>query len=546
MAVAALCIALAAVGIAAGTAWKAGGSSTIVFAGASDPTYLDPAFVSDGESFRVTKQIFEGLVELKPGTTVVQPALATSWKVAKDGKTWTFNLRRGVKFHDGTAFNAAAVCTNFNRWFNFSGALQDASATYYYRQIFRGFKRNEDATLTKPLYRSCRAAGPSRAVIRLNFRSGPFLPSLVLSAFSMQSPTAMRRWGADQAELRGGTFYPTGTYAFQHPTGTGPFKFGSWTVGQRVVLNRNNGYWGKKPRIARLIIRPISSNTARLQALQSGEINGYDLVAPQDVPTISSNRRLKVLNRPQFNVAYVTINSSKPPMDKLLVRQAVAYGLDRVGVTRAFYAGRAIVANQFMPPSVPGYAKDVKKYSFNPERAKALLRRAGLTLPVEIEFWHPGTSVARPYMPRPDLNFQAFKASLERSGFRVTAKSVPWRPDYVKNVNQGTAGHLNLIGWTGDYGHPDNFVGTFFQKYNPQFGFRNAALTRLLDRAEAEVNIKKRDALYRQANRLIMQILPGVPYAHTRPALGFQRTVRGYVPSPIGTDLFKPVFIGGQ
>lgn len=546
MVVAALLGALAAVGIAAGTVWKAGGSNTIVFAGASDPTYLDPAFVSDGESFRVTKQMFEGLVELKPGTTVVQPALATSWKVGKDGKTWTFNLRRGVKFHDGTRFNAAAVCANFNRWFNFRGALQDASATYYYRQIFRGFKRNEDSTLTKSLYRSCRAAGQNRAIVKLNFRSGPFLPSLVLSAFSMQSPTAMRRWGADQGELRGGTFYPTGTYAFQHPTGTGPFKFGSWTVGQRVVLNRNNGYWGKKPRLSRLIIRPISSNTARLQALESGEINGYDLVAPQDISTINGNRRLKVLNRPMFNVAYVTINSSKPPMDKLLVRQAVAYGLDRAGVVRAFYAGRAVVANEFMPPSVPGYAKDVKKYPFNPERAKALLRRAGLSLPVEIEFWHPGTSVSRPYMPRPDLNFQAFKASLERSGFKVIAKSAPWRPDYVKNVNQGTAGHLNLIGWTGDYGHPDNFIGTFFQNYNPQFGFRNARLKSLLDRAEAEVNIKKRDALYQQANRLIMQILPGVPYAHTRPALGFQRTVRGYVPSPIGTDLFKPVFIGGQ
>ena len=139
---------------------------TLIYAGASDPTYLDPALVSDGESFRVTKQIFESLVDFAPGTTKIIPALARSWSVAKDGKTYTFNLRSGVKFHDGTAFNAAAVCANFNRWYNFSGPFQDASATYYYQTVFSGFRRNENSTLGKPLYSSCRAASPTKAVIK--------------------------------------------------------------------------------------------------------------------------------------------------------------------------------------------------------------------------------------------------------------------------------------------------------------------------------------------------------------------------------------------
>ena len=118
---------------------------TLIYAGAADPTYLDPALVSDGESFRVTKQIYESLVDFAPGTTRLVPGLAKSWSVAKDGRTYTFNLRGGVKFHDGTAFNAAAVCANFNRWYNFSGPFQDASATYYYQAIFSGFRRNENA-----------------------------------------------------------------------------------------------------------------------------------------------------------------------------------------------------------------------------------------------------------------------------------------------------------------------------------------------------------------------------------------------------------------
>src|SRR5215213_10452047 len=166
--------------VAAGTAGGASRAGTLVFAGASDPTYLDPALVSDGESFRVTKQIFEGLVDFAPGTTRIVPALATSWKVSKDGRSYTFNLRGGVRFHDGTAFNAAAVCANFNRWYNFSGPFQDASATYYYQSIFAGFRRNEVQGLGRPLYQSCRAAGGLKAIVRLARRNGPFLPSLVL------------------------------------------------------------------------------------------------------------------------------------------------------------------------------------------------------------------------------------------------------------------------------------------------------------------------------------------------------------------------------
>jgi peptide/nickel transport system substrate-binding protein len=522
---------------------------TFVFAGAADPTYLDPALVSDGESFRITKQIYEGLVELKPGTTQLQPKLATRWTPSRDGKTWTFTLRRGVKFHDGTPFNSAAVCANFNRWYNWTGPFQDASASYYYRQIFGGFKKNESTGLGVPLYRSCRGKGRYVAVVKLRRRNGPFIPSLVLSAFSMQSPTAMRKYEANKGELASGTFRPTGTYAFSHPTGTGPYKFESWTVGQRVVLTRNNSYWGKKSALARVIVRPISNNTARLQSLQTGEVNGYDLVAPQDVPTIRNDQRLSLLNRKPFNVAYVTINQSKPPMNNILVRKAVAYGLDRASVVRSFYAGRATVANEFMPPAIPGYEPKVTKYPYNPNQAKALLRRAGLSLPVKIEFWWP-TNVSRPYMPSPNLNFQAFKASLEQSGFDVTAVSMPWRPDYVKHVNEGTGGHLNLIGWTGDYADADNFVGTFFQSANPQFGLTRTGahkkIALLLDKAEAEVNQANRVKLYKQINKLIADFVPGVPYAHSTPAVAVQRRVHGYKPSPVGTESFYGVTVGGQ
>jgi peptide/nickel transport system substrate-binding protein len=532
--------ALAAVGTAGGAS-KA--LPTFVFAGASDPTYLDPALVSDGESFRVTEQIFESLVSLKAGSTLVAPGLATKWG-SKNGKDWTFQLRHGVKFHDGTRFNAQAVCYNFNRQYNFTGAFQDASATYYWQTVFQGFHHNGSSDLSPSLYKGCTAKGQYTAVIHLTKKSSSFLPALVISSFGIQSPAALKKYGANQGELRNGTFYPTGTYAFRHPTGTGPFKFKSWTVGEKVELVRNASYWGKKPKLGRVIIRPISNNTARVQALQTGEINGADLIQPQDIPTIKKNKNLYLRNRPSFNVAYVTINQAHAPFNKLAVRQAIAYGLDRASVVKSFYAGRGQVAQEFMPRKLFGWTNKVPKYPYNPAKAKSLLRSAGLSLPVPIEFWYP-TNVSRPYMPNPKLNFEAFSASLENSGFKVTAKSAPWRPDYVKHVNDGTAGDINLIGWTGDFGDPDNFLGTFFKTYSPQWGFRNNAIFNILQKAAGETNYKKRIKLYQQANILIMKFLPGVPYAHSTPALAFQKKVKGYTPSPVGTDPFSPVFFAG-
>jgi peptide/nickel transport system substrate-binding protein len=385
-------------------------TSTLIFAGAADPTYLDPAIVSDGESFRVTKQIFEGLVDLKPGSTTVIPKLATAWKVDKSRKVWTFTLRKGVKFHDGTSFNAAAVCFNFNRWFNFSGPFQDPGATFYYQSIFTGFKHNESSTLGPPLYKSCKAKGSYTAIVTLTKPNGPFIPSLALQSFAMQSPKALQAYGADQGEISNGVFRPTGTYAFQHPVGTGPFTFGGWTVKEKVILNRNNKYWGTKPKLAQVVVRPIADNSARVQSLQTGEINGMDLLQPQDVPTVSGNSNLKVLSRPSFNVAYIGINQAKPPTDKLLVRQAIAYGIDKKSVVNAFYAGRAQVAYEFQPPQLFGWTSAVPHYDYDPAKAKQLLQQAGLTLPVTLDFWYP-TGVSRPYMPDPQRNFEAFSAA---------------------------------------------------------------------------------------------------------------------------------------
>ena len=523
---------------------------TLVFATEGEPVVLDGILVSDGTSLRVIDQMFEGLVTLKPGTTTLVPGLATSWRASNKGRSWTFKLRRGVKFHDGTRFDARAVCFNFNRWYNFKGSFTNPDATYYWQSVFGGFKStigkaDVDEALRTSLYRSCRAVNRYTAQLNLTRPSASFLGALALTNFTIASPTALQKYNADAGEVdENGVFRPTGTYSTRHPTGTGPFRFGSWNLGEKLTLERFNGYWGKKAHVRQLIFRPIADNAARLQALQTGDIQGYDLVAPEDIGTIQRNNNLKTLDRPAFNVFYVGFNISKAPMNRLAVRQAVAYGLDRASLVRAVYGARGQVATQFQPPIVWGYAKDVPKYTYNPDRSRQLLRQAGLSIPVKLDFYY--FTRARPYIPDPKRAFEILQASLERAGFQIEPHVLPFRPDYLSAVDRGEAGHLRILGWTGDYGDPDNFTGTFFQKPTPAWGFTNRKIHNLLDRAEREPAQRQRARLYQQVNREIMRYLPGVPVAHSKPALGFQRRVQGFVPSPVTLEPFSLVSFGGR
>ena len=243
-------VALVVVGASSGAhkAAKSGAAGkTLVFGTSADPVVLDGALVSDGESLRVIDQITESLITLVPGTTKIKPGLALSWKNTGGGKVWTFALRHGVKFHDGTPFNAAAVCYNFNRWYNFKGAFQSPDATYYWQAILLGFHHNESSDLSPSLYKSCKAKGQYSVQFRLAKPFGPFIPALSLTNFGIASPKALKKYGANKAEIKNGVFTPTGKYGFEHPTGTGPFKFKSWTIGEKLEIVRKTTTGVRRP-----------------------------------------------------------------------------------------------------------------------------------------------------------------------------------------------------------------------------------------------------------------------------------------------------------
>jgi peptide/nickel transport system substrate-binding protein len=523
-------------------------TTTIVFGTEADPALLDPALVSDGPSLRATDQIFNSLVGFKLGGTAVVPELATKWSASKNGLAWTFTLRKGVKFSDGTPFNAAAVCVNFTRWYTFPAPLQNAALSYYWQTVFGGFAKPgpDSPGPDKSLYKGCKAHGQYSVSILLTRRSSSFLSAIGLPNFGIASPAALNKYQANAGTVDStGVFHPTGSFATQHPVGTGPYMLESWTVGSKLVLVANPNYWGAKPKIQRVIFEPIGDTAARLQALQTGEIQGMDGVNPADFNTIKSDKSLKLQQRPPFSVGYVGINQSIPPMNKLAVRQALAYGLDRKTVATAFYGGQGTTANQFLPPALFGYAKTgVPSYPYDPNKAKQLLQSAGLTLPVKIDFWYP-TNVSRPYMPDPARNFQAFQASLEKAGFDVVPHSAPWRPDYRAGVQAGKD-QVFLFGWIADFADPADFLNVHFGSETPQFGFNNPALFSLLAKADAEPDYDKRVALYQQAGVQVMKMLPVVPYVWASSAVALKSNVKGYVTGPIGpvNEPFSNLTIG--
>jgi len=532
----ALLAALAAVWIASTATGSGKAATTFVFGTEADATLLDPSLVSDGPSLRPTDQIFESLVGFKLGGTKVVPELALNWKPSANGLNWTFNLRHGVKFSDGTPFNAAAVCFNFNRWFNFPAPLQSDALSYYWITVFQGFKNPAAGNPgpDKALYKGCRAQGQYKVTLMLTRRSSSFLAAIGLPNFGIASPTALKKYQADAGTVDStGVFHPTGTFATQHPIGTGPYMLSSWQVGNRIELVANPRYWGKKPKIQRVILRPIGDTAARLQALQTGEVQGIDGVNPADFGTVRSNPKLQLKVRPVFSVGYIGINQKKPPFDKLQVRQALAYAIDKDTVAKAFYGGVGAPANQFLPPALFGHAnKGVPNYSYNPDKAKQLLQQAGLSLPVKVDFSYP-TNVSRPYMPDPQRNFQAFQASMEKAGFSVTPHSAPWRPDYRSALQSGNY-QLYLFGWIADFGDPANFLNVHFGSYTDQFGFTNQALFNELAKADAEPNAEKRTAMYEQASIDVMKFVPVVPYVWAGSAIALDKNVKGYVVGPIG------------
>ena len=513
---------------------------TFIFGAQGEPVCLDPAIITDGISGRVTNQIFEGLVKFDKDTTNVVPSLAEKWTTSDDGKTWTFTLRKGVKFHDGTDFNADAVVKNFDYWKNTKNSTHDAQIkagqTFeYYEAQFGGF--DGDSIITK-----VEAVDPTTVKFTLSSPQGPFLNNLAMFVFVFWSPTALEK---------------AGTKSCQNPVGTGPYKFVEWKPNEQVTLAAFADYWDKAnaPKMKNVIIRNIPNNSARLLALSAGEIHGMEGLEPRDVAAIQSNPKFKLILRPANTTGYVAFNYKVKEFSDPKVRQAFAQAINKEAIVKAFYGGTGMVAKEFQPPALWGYNKDIQDWTYDSAAAKKLLADAGFPngisqvtfdgKTVPLEFWY--MPVSRPYYPSPKDIATAIAADWAKAGINVSLQTVDWAT-YLDKRKNGLL-PLYMLGWTGDNGDPDNFVCYFFcmdAKDTPitREGFvADKEVSDLLKKAAVMTNQADRAKLYQQAEKLIHDKVLRVFVANNQPPLAFAANVDGYVANPTGTEFLNTVVV---
>ncbi len=516
---------------------------TIIFGATGAPEMFDPLYATDGETFRVARQINEGLIRFKPGTADPEPALATEWEQSSDGKTWTFTIRDGVTFHDGTAVDAAAVCFNLDRMYTQQGA--GATQSEYWSDVMGGFKDQvDDSGQPVPsVYAGCKADG-NKATITLTTSTSKFPGVLGMPSYSIQSPTALKQYDANNVVAQGDSFvFPS--YATDHPTGAGPYKFQSYDKANgTVTLVRNDDYYGEKAKNKTLIFKIIPDETARKQELQAGTIDGYDLPNPADWDGLT-NEGFNVEVRPAFNILYLGVTQgNNPALSDLKVRQAIAYAINREQFVASQLPDGAQTATLLYPDTVDGWTDDVTKYNYDPDKAKQLLAEAGASN-LTVNFWWP-TEVTRPYLPDPKSVFAAFKADLEAVGITVNESSKPWNGGYLDGVEDHQA-DLFLLGWTGDYNTPDNFIGTFFNdtenRFNTAAAPWGATLSADLKAADANPDPTSRNEAYVKINQqLLGEYLPAIPISHSPPAIVVAANVEGLVASPLTDERFSTVY----
>lgn len=515
----------------------AAGQPAVVAVPAQPPT-LDPAFLPDISTAAVDRQIFETLTQPASGSSGVAPLLATSWTANANSTAWTFQLRQGVAFQDGTPFNAAAVCANFDRWYNFTGVLQSPALLKFWNYLNGGFANST----TPGLFKSCVANSSSSVTINLNSPFAPFPITMSSEAFAIASPAALTKYKADSVSTTSSTPEFLGTFGTKNPVGTGPYELKSWTQGSQILLTANASYWGGKPKTQLVAFKFISDPTAARQALQAGDINAYINTSPADVSALKS-AGFNIITIPPFNVSYLGMNQKMDNLSNLDLRQAIAYALDRKAVVDSQYAPGSTVADQFQPPSIFGYSKSVRQYPYDPAKARQLIAASGIPHPT-LDFWYP-TGVSQAALPNPSAMFQAFQANLQAVGFTVVAHAAPWTPDYLQAVNQGEAG-IYLLDWNADFADPDNFLGSFFGRPLPRFGIDNPTLRAQIAAAEAEPDQAQRTTMYQQINQELMQLLPGVPIAYAPSLAATSPNLTGFNVGPLGVGSLADMTLAGK
>lgn len=495
------------------------------------PTGFSPILMMDGLSYNASsQQIYNRLVEFVPGTTDIEPALAESWEISEDGLTYTFKLRKGVKFHSNKDFtpsrelNADDVVFSFNR---------QLDKNHPYHTVSNGTYPYFNAMKFPTLLKSVEKVDDSTVRITLTKRDASFLSSLGMdftSIYSAEYADKMMKAGIPEA-------------VDTTPIGTGPFVFSGYVLDQASRYVANKEYWKGKPDIDRLIFEIVPDATTRYAKLQSGQCDLMDFPNTTDIEKMKNDPKINLLSQPGLNIAYVAFNTEKAPFDNVKVRQALNLAVDKKAIIDVVYQGNGFAAKNPLPPTIWGYNDSLADSEYNVEKAKQLLAEAGFPNGFETELWVQ--PVVRASNPNPRRMSEIIQADWEKIGVKAKLVTYEWG-DYIKRTKAGelTAG---TYGWSGDNGDPDNFLSPLFG--TPNIGnsnyarFTNPELDALLEKALVSSDKAERTKLYEQAQVILREQAPWINVAHSINFAPTSKRVEGYKQSPFGYTYLYPVKI---
>ncbi len=490
--------------------------ASFTFAQAAPPATMDPSISNSVETSRVAAQILEGLVKADPSTGEPLPGLAESWEIHDEGRAITFTLRRGITFHDGAAFNAEAVRANFDKWRGQAESDEPWAARTSFATVFR--HGNSDPS-TPSSYGGCEVVDERTVKVVLRHAYYPLLHALTQPAFGLASPDSIE----------------SGT-SRTHPVGTGPFRFDSADAAS-VRLTVNPDYWGELGHLGRLEFRSIPDAKVRYAALVSGQVDAYDQVGLDAFAPLARSGT-QVLFRDPYSVSYVGINQRLPLLQDVKVRRAIAAAIDRGAIARELFPNGTNVADQFIPARFNVDGEDLQVPSFNPQRARDLLSDTEYN-GEKLTFYYP-RNTSRLYLQKPEQVFAMISTQLTRVGFNLDPVAVNWNDDYIRKVTDPQSGHaLSLLGWSGGFRDPDNFLGPLMGSPNAEFGLRDPGLFTAVNRAAAMSDDAARANTYRALNNRISTLLPAIPLAHPVSAVAVNNRVESFPLTSTGHELFN-------
>lgn len=453
---------------------------------ASEPTSIDPAFITDIYAVNVAMNLFDGLLEFDKDLNMV-PAIARVWKISRDHRTYTFFLRKGVKFHNGREVTAKDFVFSLSRIIS-PETKSPVASLFLSIQGAKEFHEGKSDAVS-----GLRAPDPYTLMIQLE---QPFAPFLSILAMANAKVVPKEEIGPNFG---------------RQPVGTGPFRFRSWEPGQEIVLTANADYFAGRPFLDALRFRLYHNiqwekifNDFEKGLLEESIIpsSKFDLVAS----SAHYLQRYTFISKPTLNLVYIGMNVTIAPFNDYRVRQAINYAVDTEKIVRDITKRGSFPAKGILPPGIAGFDPSLKGYDYDPERARQLLKEAGYPNgrgipPIEIWTVSKAESVQNELM--------AYRQYLEEIGIRLVPRIAENWGEFIKFINEKKA-PMYYAAWYADYPDPDNFLYVLCHSKSKtnRMGYNNPEVDELLEQARREGDYMKRVGLYRQVEKLVMRDVP--------------------------------------